>query len=94
MRSYFDARGFDRQHKATVQEPANSHRYPHWFMPNSEPSRGPNQPNDDTGVRRDDESAPPAPRWVYAFGIIAIVLILAFIISHLAGGGFRSHTMP
>lgn len=63
-------------------------------MPNSEPSPGPNQANDDTRVGRDDQSPPPTPRWVYAFGIMAIVLILAFIISHLVGGGFRSHTMP
>ena len=41
--------------------------------------------------KRDDESPPPTPGWVLAFGIIAIVLIVAFLVSHLAGGGFRGH---
>ena len=63
-------------------------------MTDSESSRGANRPNDDTGVGRDNESPPATPRWVYAFGIIAIVLVLAFLVSHLAGGGFRGHSMP
>lgn len=36
-------------------------------------------------------SPPPTPRWVKAFGVIALVLVLLFVILHLAGGGFRSH---
>lgn len=40
---------------------------------------GPN--NDDT------------PRWVKVFGIIVGVLILLFVILHLAGGGLGNH-MP
>ncbi len=32
------------------------------------------------------------PRWVYVFGIIAIVLVLLFVILHLAGGGLVGHT--
>jgi hypothetical protein len=63
-------------------------------MTDSGSSDGPNPPNDDTGGGPDDELPPAAPRWVYAFGIIAIVLVLAFIVSHLAGGGFRGHSMP
>jgi hypothetical protein len=31
------------------------------------------------------------PRWVYVFGIIAIVVAVVFVILHLAGGGFRGH---
>lgn len=31
------------------------------------------------------------PRWVKAFGIIAIVLVLAFVILHLTGHGFGMH---
>ena len=32
------------------------------------------------------------PRWVYVFGILAIVLILLFVIQHLTGGGLGHHT--
>ena len=42
-------------------------------------------------------SAPSAPRWVKVFGIIFIVLVLAFVILHLTGnslGGPGSHTPP
>lgn len=38
---------------------------------------------------------PPTPRWVKGFGIIALVLVLAFVGLHLTGnspGGL--HTMP
>ena len=45
-------------------------------------------------ANRGDESPPPTPRWVYAFGIIAIIVVVAFIGSHLLGGGFRGHAMP
>ena len=31
------------------------------------------------------------PRWVKVFGIIAIVLVLVFVIVHLAGGGLGGH---
>lgn len=36
---------------------------------------------------------PPAdtPRWVKVFGIIVIVLIVLFIVKHLAGGGLAGH---
>jgi hypothetical protein len=34
------------------------------------------------------------PRWVKIFGIIAIVLVVLFVILHLAGGGFGGHTLP
>jgi ABC-type transporter Mla subunit MlaD len=32
------------------------------------------------------------PRWVYVFGIIALVLVLAFVILHLTGHGLGGHT--
>lgn len=32
------------------------------------------------------------PRWVYVFGTVAIVLVLLFVILHLAGGGLGGHT--
>ena len=31
------------------------------------------------------------PRWVRVFAIIATVLVLIFVIVHLAGGGFGNH---
>lgn len=39
----------------------------------------------------DDDSG--TPRWVYGFGFIAIVLVLLFVILHLAGGGLGGHTL-
>ena len=49
---------------------------------------------DDTGREPDRGSPPATPRWVYVFGIIAIILILLFVILHLTGGGFRGHMPP
>ena len=52
-------------------------------------------PAPDSGSGAGDESSPPpAPRWVKAFGIVAIVLVLLFVIRHLAGGGFHRHILP
>lgn len=34
------------------------------------------------------------PRWVKAFGIIAIVLVLAVVIHFLTGGSHFGHTSP
>jgi hypothetical protein len=31
------------------------------------------------------------PRWVYAVGIVVILLALAFVAMHFAGGGIPSH---
>jgi len=36
---------------------------------------------------------PGTPRWVYVFGSIIVVLVLLFVITHLAGDGLRRH-MP
>jgi hypothetical protein len=33
----------------------------------------------------------PTPRWVKLFGIVTVVVIVAFVILHLAGGGPRAH---
>ena len=46
---------------------------------------------DDTGVAPDRGSTTSTPRWVYVFGIIAIVLVLLFVIMHLTGGGLGGH---
>jgi hypothetical protein len=32
------------------------------------------------------------PRWVYVFGIIALVLVLLFVALHLTGHGLGGHT--
>lgn len=38
---------------------------------------------------------PRAPPWVWVLGIIAVVLVLAFVVFHLAGGGVGRHgAMP
>jgi hypothetical protein len=42
----------------------------------------------------EDGSPPRTPRWVYVFGIIAVVLILVFVVKHLIGGGFHGHMPP
>ena len=41
--------------------------------------------SDDTRIEPDRESPPGTPRWVKTFGIIALVLILAFVGLHLTG---------
>ena len=49
----------------------------------ADPPSYPDSDGDDTG----------APSWVKVFGIVALVLILLFVILHLAGGGLGRH-MP
>jgi hypothetical protein len=47
--------------------------------------------NGDSGAGSDRGLTASTPRWVYVFGIIAIILILLFVILHLAGGGPGGH---
>jgi hypothetical protein len=42
----------------------------------------------------DDPSQHRTPRWVKIGGALALVLVVAFAILHLAGGGFRHHDVP
>ena len=47
---------------------------------------------------RPDRSAAGAtdsgmPRWVKVFGLVALVLVVAFLVMHLAGGGLGHHGM-
>jgi hypothetical protein len=39
----------------------------------------------------DRDTPPGPPRWVKVLGIIVLALVLAFVILHLLGGGFRGH---
>lgn len=39
----------------------------------------------------DTDGEAPTPRWVYAVGVVVIVLALAFVAMHLAGGGIPRH---
>ncbi len=32
-----------------------------------------------------------APRWVKAFGIVAVILVVAFVVMHLTGHGLHGH---
>jgi hypothetical protein len=54
--------------------------------------RSRSRPSGDIGRALDRGSATSTPRWVYAFGIIAIVLSALFMIHHLGSGGFGRHT--
>lgn len=47
------------------------------------------KPNSDAGDDSDDSLG--TPRWVYVFGIVAVVLIVLFVAKHLAGGGLGNH---
>ena len=39
----------------------------------------------------ESDGGAPTPRWVKVFGVIAIIVLVAFVILHLAGGGPRAH---
>jgi len=45
----------------------------------------------ETGVGPGRGSTTGTPRWVYMFGILALVLALLFVILHLTGGGLGGH---
>jgi hypothetical protein len=47
--------------------------------------------NDAWSAGSSDVDTPGRPRWVSAFGIIALLLILAFVIRHLVSGTARGH---
>ena len=42
---------------------------------------------DDTGAAPDPESTTGTPRWVYVFGVVALVVVLLFVVLLVAGGG-------
>ena len=41
-------------------------------------------------IRGRDE-LPARPRWVKAFGFAALILVVMFVVIHLAGGGMGHH---
>ncbi|MES2521918.1 MAG: hypothetical protein V4617_04385 [Gemmatimonadota bacterium] len=54
------------------------------LRPNTESTEG-------TSPHTPDEPTVPAPRWVTVCAGVVLVLVLAFVVMHLAGGGFRGH---
>ncbi|MBA2563863.1 MAG: hypothetical protein H0V09_00365 [Gemmatimonadetes bacterium] len=61
-------------------------------LPSYSNSNGDN--GDDAGEGPDRGLTTGTPRWVYVFGILAIVLVLLFVIIHFLGGGLGDHTSP
>jgi hypothetical protein len=49
-------------------------------------------PSGDIGLEPERGSATSTPRWVYAFGIVVIVLSALVVIHHVGSGGFGRHT--
>jgi hypothetical protein len=47
----------------------------------------------ETSLMHDRGSTVRAPRWVKAFGIVAILVIALFVILHLAGYGLGGHAL-
>jgi hypothetical protein len=61
-------------------------------LPNrNDATRPPSGLDNDNNIGLDRGVPPSTPRWVYVFGIIALVVIVLFVILHLTGGGFRGH---
>jgi hypothetical protein len=54
--------------------------------PNAQPNTGA-----EARLRPDRQSMPGVPRWVKVAAAIAVVLVVGFVIIHLAGGGFMGH---
>jgi hypothetical protein len=54
-------------------------------VPKVEPLTSAAQIDGQAGVEADGESPPSAPRWVKAFGLIAMILVLLFVGLHLTG---------
>lgn len=48
----------------------------------------------DPGAGPDHEATHTTPRWVKVFGMITLVLLVAFVVLHLTVGGPGSHTAP
>ncbi|MBT2548988.1 hypothetical protein [Arthrobacter sp. ISL-65] len=47
---------------------------------NTQPGEAPHKPE------------PATPRWVKGFIVVGVLLVVAFVVLHLAGGGMGSHT--
>lgn len=57
----------------------------------TEPAERPTK-NDRYRHRPAGNPEPRTPRWVKAFVITAVILVVAFAVLHLTGGGMGSHT--
>ena len=53
--------------------------------PQGDPLTSPDPIGGTAELEADSEAPPSAPRWVKAFGVIAIVLVLLFVGLHLTG---------
>jgi hypothetical protein len=40
-----------------------------------------------------DDPTTGAPRWVFMFGVVFLVLVLMFVVLHLSGGGPGRHAL-
>jgi len=58
-------------------------------LPHLDPNAG---AGDDARLRRAADGPPSTPRWVKAFGVAAIVLVLLFLILHFTGNSPGGHT--
>ena len=63
-------------------------------MPSSSPYRDPYEDPSEVPNRHGRGEYAPAPRWVRVLGVAAVVLVLVFLVVHLAGGGLGRHAMP
>ena len=60
-------------------------------MTNPPPYPDPNSDPGSSRLRPDRQSPPRTPRWVKVSAIVVVVLVVAFVILHLSGGGFGHH---
>jgi hypothetical protein len=40
------------------------------------------------------DAGAPTPTWVKVFGVIAVIVLVAFVVLHLVGGGPGRHMAP
>ena len=59
----------------------------------TEPLNNPHPSSADGGPNDGAADPEKAPRWVKVFGIVAAVLVAAFLAVHIAGGGLGHHGM-
>lgn len=48
-------------------------------------------PSGDSERDRAPDADDHTPRWVIAFGVVGLVLVIVFVVLHLTGNTFRGH---